>query len=290
MKYIFFLMLILISCTSKFDTEQVDTEQVDTEQVDTEQVDTDSSNIFEVIDNSKVISSCKDGMIEIKGSYCSRLLHKCISGGKNNKFKKTEEPLPYYCDEYKKEYAKCVGTEKLKNFCIDKYEYPNVVGVIPMVMVSWYKAKELCEAKGKRLCGDDEWTLACEGPDRLPYTYGWKRDAGACNIDHLWIAPNNGKLESKNPKVYGPEVDRLSKRVPAGSMPGCKSPYGVMDMGGNVDEWTLNVTHHAKPYKSIFKGGHWAKGARNRCRPITSSHNENTAYYAEGFRCCSDNK
>jgi len=67
-----------------------------------------------------------------------------------------------------------------------------------------------------------------------------------------------------------------------------------MDMGGNVDEWAVNVTGHGKPYQSIFKGGHWVGGgergggARNRCRPATDSHNEVTAYYAEGFRCCAD--
>ena len=51
---------------------------------------------------------------------------------------------------------------------------------------------------------------------------------------------------------------------------------------------TVNVTLGGKPYKSMFKGGHWCKGARNRCRPTTESHDESTAYYAEGFRCCSN--
>jgi hypothetical protein len=275
MKYLYLLMLVLItSCTTKINKTIDEKIYI--------------PKISDVINSLKLSNPCRDGMLEVKGSYCSSILHHCIKGGKNNKFKKSGEPLPYYCDEYEKGYAKCMGTESAKNFCMDKYEYPNVAGAIPMVMVSWYKAKELCEADGKRLCGDDEWTLACEGPERLPYTYGWKRDATACNIDHLWIAPNNGKLASKDPKIWGPEVDRLSKRVPSGSMPGCKSSYGIMDMGGNVDEWALNVTHNAKPYKSIFKGGHWAKGARNRCRPVTSSHSEETEYYAEGFRCCSN--
>jgi formylglycine-generating enzyme required for sulfatase activity len=69
-------------------------------------------------------------------------------------------------------------------------------------------------------------------------------------------------------------------------MTGCVSGYGVKDMGGNVDEWARNVTHKGKPYESYFKGGHWCKGARNRCRPQTASHDESTRYYAEGFRCC----
>jgi hypothetical protein len=135
------------------------------------------------------------------------------------------------------------------------------------------------------------WTGgACEGPERLPYTYGWRRDPKACNIDKPWIRPDDGILANHHapPEVIEREVERLSKRVPSGSMPRCRSPYGVMDMGGDVDEWAVNVTLHGKPYKSLFKGGHWMHRARNRCRPVTTSHDETTAYYAEGFRCCAD--
>jgi formylglycine-generating enzyme required for sulfatase activity len=157
-----------------------------------------------------------------------------------------------------------------------------------MVMVTWYEARRLCEVQGKRLCGDDEWTLACEGPQRLPYPYGWARDPTVCNIDHLWIAPNDDLLANRAAPAaeIQAELDRLSQRVPSGSMPKCKSPYGVMDMTGNVDEWAVNVTLDGKPFHSLFKGGHWVSGARNRCRPVTVSHDETTAYYAEGFRCC----
>ena len=43
------------------------------------------------------------------------------------------------------------------------------------------------------------------------------------------------------------EINRLSQRVPSGEMRGCVSPYGVRDMGGNVDEWAVNVTLFGKP-------------------------------------------
>jgi hypothetical protein len=235
-------------------------------------------------------TTCPEHMLEVKGSYCTDLMHRCVKGGKTHLGEDTQEPEPFYCDKYEIGFAKCLGKEEVKHFCIDEYEYPNQLGVIPTVMVSWYEARQLCEEQHKRLCGDDEWTLACEGPERLPYAYGWIRDRTACNIDHLWVAPNDGLLLNKtaNPKALQAEVERLSRRVPSGSMPGCSSPYGVMDMGGNVDEWAVNVTLHGKPYQSVFKGGHWVSGARNRCRPLTASHDETTAYYAEGFRCCAN--
>jgi formylglycine-generating enzyme len=234
--------------------------------------------------------SCKKGMLQVKGLYCTDLMHRCVKGGRTHTQEDTDEPEPYYCDGYLPGYAQCLEKEEPKHFCIDEFEYPNQAGAIPNVMVSWYEAKRTCEAQKKRLCGDDEWTLACEGPDRRPYPYGWARDRTACNIDHLWMQPNDGILGSHTASVsqIQAEVNRLSKRVASGSMPRCKSPYGVMDMTGNVDEWAVNVTLDRKPYNSAFKGGHWISGARNRCRGVTVSHDENTYYYSEGFRCCAD--
>ncbi len=233
---------------------------------------------------------CPERMLEVKGQYCTNVVHRCVKGGRTHLNQPTDEPMPFYCDAYQEGYADCAGREEPRHFCIDEYEYPNQDGAIAVVMVTWYEARQLCEAQNKRLCGDDEWTMACEGPERSPFTYGYVRDRTACNIDHLWLEPNDALLFSKRATASEKqaEIDRLSKRVPSGSMPRCRSGYGVMDMGGNVDEWAVNVTRLGKPFQSVFKGGHWVSGARNRCRPATTSHDETTAYYAQGFRCCSN--
>jgi hypothetical protein len=231
---------------------------------------------------------CPPGAREVEGDFCTGVVHRCKKGGRTYKGKADMSPGAYFCDEYEEGYAACIGRKQHKLFCMDEYEYPNRKGAIPRVMVTWFEARDLCKARGERLCGDDEWTLACEGPERTPYAYGWVRDAEKCNIDRPWRKPDDGILASTNKEKVAAEVDRLSQRVPSGSMPGCVSAFGIKDLGGNVDEWTVNVTLGGKPYQSLFKGGHWAKGARNRCRPTTESHDENTAYYAEGFRCCAD--
>src|SRR5205814_865081 len=94
-----------------------------------------------------------------------------------------------------------------KHFCIDKFEYPNKRGDKPIVMKTWLEAKALCNAAGKRLCGDSEWTLACEGTKQLPYPYGRKRDATKCNIDHrLPEVDANALLD---PSRRDAEVQRL---------------------------------------------------------------------------------
>lgn len=269
-------------------------------------------------------TACPADMKLIEGNYCRKVRHLCLHGsrlvdsgktrivnGKKQSIKTVKEywckdgcePEPMdVCFKFIEDYAPCVSTKQVKGddgkmtkvpdeepmrFCIDTYEYPNRVGELPQVMVTWHDARKLCAADGKRLCDDTEWTLACEGPERLPYPYGWERDDTICNIDHHLIAWDEKKLFSSDPAVAAAELARLSKREPIGQRTTCVSPFGVYDMTGNVDEWTRNVTGHDYPYVSVFKGGHWVRGIRNRCRPKTSSHGPVFAFYAEGFRCCS---
>jgi sulfatase modifying factor 1 len=245
-------------------------------------------------------ASCAAGMTEVTGNYCTELRHWCLEGyptiGSNwTKYYPTGAIGVEYCEKYVVGKAECVGKERPLHYCIDTYEQPGK-GQKPTVMVSWYQAEKLCEAQGRRLCQDDEWTLACEGNERTPYPYGWERDETACNIGKA-LAPHrdNGKIYSKDPAVSQAELDRLDLRVPSGSMPRCVSPFGVYDLTGNADEWCRDVTtkgaslDHA-PFVSVFKGGHMLGKVRNRCRPATTAHGPDFYYHVEGFRCCATAK
>jgi formylglycine-generating enzyme len=227
--------------------------------------------------------SCPDGMVRVEGDYCPNLGHVCL--------KRLEGPVER-CAEYAAP-AICDGPIQKKHFCIDRFEYPNLEGVRPVVMVSWMEARDACEAEGKRLCTGSEWTLACEGSERVPYPYGYTRDSAACNIDrpHPEV-DGNALLE---PRAVATEVARLDQRVPSGQMARCKSSYGVQDMTGNVDEWVTNEKHFGppssdggeRPFISALKGGYWGP-VRNRCRATTTAHDEWFRYYEVGFRCCGD--
>jgi formylglycine-generating enzyme required for sulfatase activity len=150
-------------------------------------------------------------------------------------------------------------------------------------MKTWVEATATCQSEGKRLCGESEWTLACEGVERLPYPYGYARNDDACNIDKPH--PDVDEAAIANPARRDAEVARLDQRDAAGAREACISPYGVNDMTGNVDEWVVNES--GKPYKSGLKGGYWGP-VRDRCRPMTIAHNEEFAFYQIGFRCCGD--
>lgn len=219
---------------------------------------------------------CPADMVEVEGDYCPELAQKCV------RWLDSPKKEVRRCAEFAPSGACATRTVK-KHFCVDRYEYPNRAGATPVVMASWYEAQATCKKSGKRLCGDSEWTLACEGQERLPYPYGVKRDSAACNIDKPHPAVDERALA--NPKTRAAETKRLWQGEASGSRAACVSAYGAFDMTGNVDEWVVNES--GRPFKSGLKGGYWGP-VRDRCRPMTTAHGEEFSFYQIGFRCCSD--
>ena len=82
--------------------------------------------------------------------------------------------------------------------------------------VTWSQAVEYAAAVGKRLPTEMEWEKAARGTDGREYPWGDRFDASLCNIQK--------------------DLDTLVFKV--GNYRGGASPYGVMDMAGNVYEWT----------------------------------------------------
>jgi sulfatase modifying factor 1 len=219
-------------------------------------------------------SNCAPGMVEVEGDYCPTLEQKCLRWLDPETKQRCAEFLPT---------SSCKGKTVHKHFCVDRFEYPNVQGEKPAVMKTWLDARATCQSEGKRLCGESEWTLACEGRERLPYPYGYTRNDEACNVDKPH--PDVDEAAIANPATRAAEVARLDQRDPSGAREACVSPYGVYDMTGNVDEWVVNES--GKPYKSGLKGGYWGP-VRDRCRPMTIAHNEEFSFYQIGFRCCGE--
>ena len=210
---------------------------------------------------------CPSGMILVEGEHCPDAEQVCL---------KWLDPPPYQnlrCGEYAKP-AKCKGKTVHRRFCIDRDEVAEGEGdgALPVVNKSWVEAKAMCEARGARLCKEAEWEFACEGPEMSPYPYGWKRDSSVCNLDRTDLGGANDKLKDH--------------RAPVSAFPDCKSPFGVHDMVGNVDEW-VEREGQAAPHRSALRGGWWLPG-RNRCRAATLGHDESYSGKQVGFRCCKD--
>lgn len=257
----FIFCLFVLSCKSTPDLDIV--------------LETDSRTIPEPLE--AFILSCPDDMVEVIGNYCESVSQNCLV------LDKTVHNANGYvkCDKFESKTTCLSKTTTKLHFCIDKYEYPNKQNEKPEIMISWNQLKNKCESIGKRLCLDKEWTQACEGNERFPYPYGFERNPNLCNIDKL----QKPGFDPSKDKMTSDMVSYLDQRVESGTM-NCVSPYGVHDMTGNVDESVVNSS--MKPYKSAEMGGHWVKGARNRCRPKTIVHNEEFQYYEIGGRCCKD--
>ncbi len=210
--------------------------------------------------------TCPKGMLLVEGSYCPEVRHTCL---------RAVDTVGRYaglrCAEFK-DPPECVAPRVPMRFCIDREEYAAPGDDLPMVNVSWTRAAELCAARGARLCQEREWELACEGDAIRPYPYGFQRDSTACNIDQTHLGkPNEGLF------------DLRAKRD---AFPACVSPFGVHDMTGNVDEWTVREGQ-AAPHRSALHGGWWLPG-RNGCRPATLFHPESYQGKQVGFRCCGE--
>jgi sulfatase modifying factor 1 len=211
--------------------------------------------------------SCPAEMALVEGSYCSDVRQDC------NRWL-DDESLPFArCAEYSPR-SRCVGKRVSMRFCIDRLEYTPPGEKLPQNQASFDIASKTCEGLGKRVCTDNEWTFACEGEDMLPYPYGYERRP-VCNQDvtHLF---------EKNPHM---QVLR-DLREPADSHPECKSPFGVLNMTGNMDEPTAREGFEKnQPFRNALKGGWWMP-SRNRCRPATTAHDDYFKDIQIGVRCC----
>lgn len=232
--------------------------------------------------------ACPSGMVEVEGAMKTHPTHSIDGLQLMACTKWISREFPERCAVYDREkwlaLSKSLPT-KDQHFCIDRFEYPNQKGAFPYVMVTYLESRDLCQAQGKRLCTEEEWTFACEGEEARPYPTGYTRDAAQCVIDESWDSPKEGALLPRDTERAGEEIARIFHGAPSGSARSCKSPFGVYDMTGNVDEWTRSSLAGERP--SILKGGYFGP-VRTRCRPATRAHNEWHMYYQEGFRCCSD--
>lgn len=220
---------------------------------------------------------CHDGMIHVSGLYCTKVEQKCLSWLDANTDSKNNSGIgPMRCAEFAP--SKCVGKKVAKDFCIDKYEWPNGEGQSPPVDITWYAASKMCEHLNKRLCKDSEWTFACEGEEMRPYPYGdgYHRDENICDQRH----------ESMDPSLPRSEWHKYYFAHRSGEFPECKSSFGVYDMVANVDEWVINES--GKPFVSGLKGGYFTYKVRTRCRPMTDVHGPGYSFYQQGFRCCAE--
>ena len=159
---------------------------------------------------------------------------------------------------------------------------------LPMAGIDWEQATSVCRFLGGRLPTEAEWERAARGTDGRRYPWGEEPPSGCAKLDWTSLA-TGGACNGVGPSVVG-------------SFPEGASPEGVLDLAGNVWEWTADwyqrtydATEATDPVgppegsARVTRGGGWNNDQADRFR-TTWREGQHPAFhdYDLGARCAYD--
>jgi formylglycine-generating enzyme required for sulfatase activity len=230
----------------------------------------------------ETVNRTPEGMIRVPGG---KIIIGRISGTDDYEKPAHEVTIPndYYIDKLE------VTNEDYLRFVQDAKHTPpphwengvptSAILRLPVTQVNWDDAQKYCQWKGARvgfvgrLPHETEWENAARGEKNLLYVWGNDWQEGYANANH-----------------------KTGQIAPVGSNPRDVSPYGVLDMMGNVREWTsdsLTIYPGSKAqYVSqvrVTRGGAYSDQPENASSTFRNFYPPNfppdKPYDRIGFRC-----
>jgi formylglycine-generating enzyme required for sulfatase activity len=156
---------------------------------------------------------------------------------------------------------------------------PELVGasepLMPVAGIDWFVARAFCRFHGKDLPTSPQWTRALRGPLQL---------ANGPNPMPRRNFPWGARIET--PRV---RLGQITRQGPArvGSSEDDRSVDGVMDLAGNVQEWTTTVPPDATSQIRVARGGNFIDAEINDA-DFTATENVRVVtlpHFGIGMRC-----
>jgi len=172
----------------------------------------------------------------------------------------------------------CTDTSMYSDYC--NWDEPDKENH-PVNCVKRHQAEEYCQWAGRRLCTEAEWEKAARGEDGRKFP--WGNEEANCDYAVMWNGCGTWAT------------------WPVGSKPEGASPYGCLDMAGNVWEWVADwydAGYYATSPESnppgpdigtiwVIRGGeYWGLLSHDLRTSARDSKGQYGTPSSVGIRCC----